>query len=277
MKNFTKMHGLGNDFIVLTAEEDLNSAELARLSRRLCARNTGIGADGILLLLPSKSHDIRMRIFNADGSEADMCGNGIRCLSRYAYDYALLSSTQFVVETAAGPKDVELRLFDGEVAGVSVNMGIASFLESDIPMLPTPEGHGRISLYVDGCKHDLQAVNVSVPHAVIFVDDIGAVDIAAIGSAIENSPTFPKKINVNFVERVNQNRLKVRTWERGAGATFACGSGSCASAVVAFRSGFVGRQVNVELEHGSLYIEYLNDGKVRMTGPATYVCEGRLL
>ena len=271
---FTKMHGLGNDF-VLVESRHLEGMDVAGAARRMCERHTGIGADGLLIVTPSKRADIGMRIINRDGTEAEMCGNGIRCLARYAYDCDLVKEECFCVETLAGILRPRLGFGrDGEVLCVEVDMG-APVLER--AMIPMTGPKGRVldePLDTNMGAVRLSMVRMGVPHAVVFVDDIGDVGVEALGRAVEMHPAFPERTNVNFVEVLGEGEIAVRTWERGAGATLACGTGVCASAVAANLLGRTEKKVRVRLELGTLEITLAKDGRVLMKGPAQYVFEG---
>ncbi|TCL56815.1 diaminopimelate epimerase [Hydrogenispora ethanolica] len=276
MLEFTKMHGLGNDFIVLNGFEEDPGVDYSALARRLCDRHFGVGGDGILVVLPAAAPaDIRMRIINADGSEAQMCGNGIRCFAKYVYEQRLIAAERFVVETLAGPIIPELTVSDGRVTSVRVNMGKPGLLRSQLPM-NGPEGRviGEV-LAAGGAEYRITSVRMGVPHTVILVPDIGAIDPARLGPAIERHPVFLEGTNVNWVEVHNEREISVRTWERGAGSTLACGTGSCAAAVATALNRKTGRKVVVHLAAGDLLIEWESDDTVYMTGPAETVFQGR--
>lgn len=272
---FCKMHGLGNDFILFQEELD-DGRDYSALAQKLCDRHTGIGADGILVILPSKCADIKMRIINRDGSEPNMCGNGIRCFSRYVFEQNIINKTQFAIETGAGIIRPRLAVTDGKVTAITINMGKPLFTRSQIPMLG-PEGSVvSEDLPVAGKNYQITSLVMGVPHTMVFVDQLFRVDVREVGPQIEHHPLFPKQTNVNFVEVVNDHELKVKTWERGAGQTLACGTGCCASAVAAFLNRRTGTKVTVHLELGDLAIEYGKDQTVYMSGPAEYVCQGEV-
>jgi diaminopimelate epimerase len=275
---FSKMHGLGNDFIVIDArgKEDLDYNNLAK---RMCHRYIGVGADGLLLVLDSDVADIRMRIINSDGSEAEMCGNGIRCFSKYVFERGIVKKDKFRVETLAGIIEPELILNEyGLVEKVKVNMGKPSLKRKDIPMQGDPESDAiNTSIEVEGKEYKITSLLMGVPHTVLFVDDVEKVDIYTLGPKIEKHEVFPRKTNVNFVQVIDKNNIKVGTWERGAGATFACGTGSCASVIASNLNGFTEKKVNVHLYFGMLEIEWQDDGTVFMTGPAEEVFVGEYL
>ncbi len=266
----TKMHGLGNDFIVFFDEGTIE-LDVTDMAQRLCDRHTGIGADGLVIVMPSEVADVRMRIINSDGSEAEMCGNGIRCFAKYAYDRKIITKDIFTVETLAGIMTPEIIAEDGVAKLVKVNMGKPTFTASAIPMAVEAEKVIDYTIDVDGTSYVVSSVLLGVPHTEVFVEDVTTVPLTALGPKIEKHPLFPKGTNVNFVQVVDENTVKVRTWERGAGATLACGTGSCSSAVMAHEKGLTGRSIDVELYLGTLHIDYDEEGTVYMTGPAAEV------
>lgn len=266
----TKMHGLGNDFIVFFDDGKVQ-LDVTDMAQRLCNRHTGIGADGLVIVMPSEVADVRMRIINSDGSEAEMCGNGIRCFAKYAYDRKIITKDIFTVETLAGIMTPEIIAEDGVAKLVKVNMGKPTFTASAIPMAVEAEKVIDYTIEVEGTSYVVSSVLLGVPHTEVFVDDVTTVPLTVLGPKIEKHSLFPKGTNVNFVQVVNESTVKVRTWERGAGATLACGTGSCSSAVMAHEKGLTGRSVDVELYLGTLHIDYDEDGTVYMTGPATEV------
>lgn len=270
---FTKLHGLGNDYHFIDgAKYDIKDP--AELSRQMSHRHLGAGADGIILVLPSENHDFRMRIFNADGSEAETCGNGIRCFAKYVFERGMTTKTDFVIDTLAGPNRVVLNVQDGKVITVRSNMGTPRFDRAEIPMLGAP---GRVleePLDVDGVEYRITCANVGNPHAVVFVDDATAVPLAEIGPKIEKHPAFPKRTNVEFVNVVDRENIVMRIWERGSGITMASGSGSCGSALASMITGRTGKRVNVHLVYGVLTIEWAEDGCVYQEGPATEAYTG---
>ena len=272
---FLKMHGLGNDFILLTDGYDYDD-DFSHAAPLLCNRHTGIGADGIILAAPSNQADIRMRIINADGSEAEMCGNGIRCFASYAYDQALVTKKVFTIETLAGIMKASITTgMDGRAWMVRINMG-KPFLERSLIPMEGPDGPVIAEpVDVNGRTYTISSLLMGVPHTVTFVDDLAAIDIHVLGPQFENHRLFPRKTNMNFVQVVDDHTIKVRTWERGAGMTLACGTGSCAAVVASYLNGLTGRNVDVQLLLGTLHIEYdENAGFVYMTGPASTVFKG---
>lgn len=271
---FQKMHGLGNDFILMDGTGLLNY-DLGALAINLCDRHQGIGADGIILILPSANADLKMRIINSDGSEANMCGNGIRCFAKYVYDNKINTSKSFTIETGAGVMVPKLITEDGKVLFVKVNMGKPDFERSAIPMIGAAGQVIHEPLMVSGKEHRITSMLMGVPHTMLFVDRLNDIDIVTIGRQIEKDPIFTKGTNVNFVEIINDQEIKVRTWERGAGSTLACGTGSCASAVASCINGKTGKIVTVHLMLGDLLVEWL-DGVVFMTGSANHVFSGEI-
>ena len=271
----TKMHGLGNDFI-LFADPQGTSKDYTDLAIRLCDRRTGIGADGLAIVVPSDVADIRMRIINSDGSEAEMCGNAIRCFSKYAYEHGQITTDTFTIETLAGIMKPSLTIENGKVTLVTVDMGKPFFNSKDIPMDVNIDKVIDYPLELNGEIIPVSSVLMGVPHTEVFVEDVTKIALHTQGPQLETHPIFPRKSNINYVEVVNDHHIKVRTWERGAGATLACGTGSCASAVMSYEKGLTGREVDVELYLGTLHISYREDSTVFMTGPAEEVFETEL-
>lgn len=267
--DFVKMHGLGNDFVFIE-DKTGQDKDFTALARAMCNRHTGIGADGLIVIVDSRVADVRMRIINSDGSEAEMCGNGIRCFAKYVYDNGIIEKKRFTVETPAGIMEPEITVgADNKAELITINMGRPSFNRSEIPM----EGaDGRVlneDLCVDGENWKITSLLMGVPHTVTYVDDVDSVDIEKIGPLFEKHEAFPKHTNINFAQQMDDRTVKVRTWERGAGATLACGTGSCSVAVASFLNGRTGREVDIQLPLGTLHIEYREeDGNVYMTGPA---------
>ncbi len=270
---FTKMHGLGNDFIVTDATGG-GYFPTPDDARRLCDRRAGIGADGLLMVMPSQRADLQMRLLNSDGSVAEMCGNGIRCFAKFAYERGLARSNPIKIETPAGIRLAELIREGGAVAAVRVDMGEPLLEKKDIPM----EGEGICRLEtIDarGRSFTVSAVNTGVPHIAVF-GEATEEEILRYGPALERHPLFPAGVNVNFVKAEPDGSLSVRTWERGCGRTLACGTGSCAAAVCASLAGLAGRRVRVRLALGELLIEWAENGHIYMTGPAEEVFEGSI-
>jgi len=271
---FWKMHGLGNDYIVIDNRSGaLNEDELPNLALKLCNRRLGIGADGLLLIYPSQKADVKMRILNADGSEAEMCGNGIRCLAKYCFESGIVRKNSLLVETLAGVKTLDVKVEDATVKSVRVNMGSPSFEAEEIPM----KWNGTLidkPIKAGGTTVRATALSMGNPHCVVFVENVEGYPVETIGPILENHELFPKRTNVEFVQTVSRNKLKVRVWERGVGETLACGTGACASVVAAKILGKVNEKVTVELLGGELTVEYRSGGAVFMEGPADKVFEG---
>lgn len=273
---FTKMHGLGNDFIFFE-NPDNTQMNYSAMAVKMCQRQLGIGADGIIAVLPSEVADLRMRIINADGSEANMCGNAIRCFARYAYERGLVQAKKFQIETFAGIIIPEVMTENEQVLSVRVNMGKPNTERKSIPMLGDEKEAVQVPVQAGNQEFKITSLLMGVPHSMVFVDDLKTIDVERIGRSIEKNSLFPNGTNVNFVEVVDRERIKVRTWERGAGATLACGTGSCASAVASIINQFTDRKVTVELQYGALVIEWAEDGTVFMTGPAEESFSGEIL
>lgn len=276
---FSKWQGLGNDFVLLDCrQQPLNNP--AEWSIKLCDRHFGIGADGLALVESSEIADVRMRLINNDGSEAEMCGNLIRCVARYAYEAGIIKSTSLTVETLAGIIRPELLLANGKVDSVRVDMGRPRLTKGEIPVLGEAGAPARpitISL-PDGQTFVGTAVSMGNPHVVIFVENIAAVALSVIGPQIEMHELFPKKINVEFAQVLAPDTVRMRVWERGAGITLACGTGSCATLVAGVLTGRLSRKATVQLDGGALAVEWPDDeASVFMTGPATEVFRGEWL
>jgi len=275
MMNFWKMHGLGNDYIVVdNRDEKIAENEAASLAKKLCERRFGVGADGLLLVSTSSLANVKMRIFNADGSEAEMCGNGIRCFAKYCYESNIMKKNDFAVETMAGLKHVWLTVKNEEVKTVKVDMGAPNWNRSSIPMI----GEGiciNETLQVDDEENfKVTCLSMGNPHCIIFVDNVDEFPVEYIGPMIENHKAFPKRTNVGFVQVLNKNEMKVRVWERGCGETLACGTGTCAAVAAANKLGKVGNKVKVYALGGDLQVELAET--VFLSGAAEKVFEGRL-
>jgi diaminopimelate epimerase len=273
---FTKMHGLGNDFIILDGRNLPINTDFSAMAKGLCHRQLGIGADGIALVLSSQTADIRMRIFNSDGSEPAMCGNLSRCFAKYLYEKHMIAKARFSIETLSGLIFPELTVSKGKVVSVKVNMGKPNLQRREIPMNGPASRVVNEALWGSHEKFHITSLLMNVPHTMIFVPDVTQVDLPALGPQIEKHPSFPRGTNVNFVEIINASEIKVRTWERGAGATLACGTGCCASVVASVLNCKTGRQVTVHLAEGDLCIEWAEDQNVYMTGPAEELFNGQI-
>ena len=276
--NFTKWQACGNDFIFINAI-NLDITEIINQAKLLCDRHFGIGADGIIFILPSNKADLKMRIFNSDGSEAEMCGNGIRCFAKYVYDNGIIDKKEFAVETLAGIMKPKVTVGDdGKVSLVTINMGKPFTDRAQIPMEGPSGPVIDEPIEIDGKTYNITSLLMGVPHTMTYVKDVDAVDLHELGPKFETYKAFPRKTNMNFVQVIDDHTIKVHTWERGAGATLACGTGSCACAVGSFLNGFTGRSVDVQLYLGTLHIEYNEqDGNVYMTGPAAVTFTGEWL
>ncbi|MEN3005766.1 diaminopimelate epimerase [Dehalobacterium formicoaceticum] len=274
--NFIKMHGLGNDFVMVNLMQEELPGDLAALARKVCHRHYGIGADGMILILPSEQADVKMRIINSDGSEAEMCGNGIRCLAKLVYEYKLVQTPFITVETLAGIMGTEVILDAGDqVQGIKVDMGEPRLLPESVPVLLPGKQAVAQGLNVDGNRVEVTAVSMGNPHCVIFVPDAAAAPVTTLGPILEKHPAFPAKTNVEFVEIINPGEVKMRIWERGAQETMACGTGACAVIVAGVLNNKTQREAVVHLKGGDLKIHWADNNHVFMTGPAVVVFEGR--
>lgn len=274
---FTKMHGCGNDYVYINCFEQ-KIDEPSQLSMRLSDRRYSIGGDGIILIERSNIADAKMRIFNKDGSEGKMCGNGIRCVAKYLYDNNMCNSEKNIkIETLSGVKTLDILENNGNEAKVRVNMGTASLNPSDIPMILSKDKVISEPITLDNDTYKITCVSVGNPHCIIFVDEVYSVNVREIGTQLSSHTMFPEGVNVEFVSILDKNNLTMRVWERGSGETLACGSGSCASVVAAVENGFCDRNsdITVHLRGGKLNINYGDDG-LFMIGNAIKVFEGEL-
>lgn len=272
---FVKVHGLGNDFVLVnTLKEENLPPDLAGLAIKVCHRHFGVGADGLVLIKPSAEADFAMQIINSDGSEAEMCGNAIRCVAKYAYEQGLVNSRVMRVQTAAGIMVPELVMENGSVQAVKVDMGEPQLEREQIPMHGPPGRVVNEPLQAGADTFNITTVSMGNPHCIIFVPDVAAVSLETLGPQLENHPSFPRKTNVEFVQVLNGGEVHMRVWERGAGPTMACGTGTCAVAVASHLNGHTGRKVRVHLDAGALDIEWAENGHVFMTGPAEEVFTG---
>ena len=273
---FTKMHGCGNDYVYINCfEETVNDP--SELSRRVSNRHFGIGSDGLVLICPSDEADCRMRMFNPDGSESEMCGNAVRCVAKYVYDRDLIHKKDIAVETLAGIKYIKVHTDENDIAKtLTVDMGEPIFEPSLIPVL---SDSGKVTLSVYGSDFDFTCVSMGNPHAVTFIDTaVKNFDVEKFGKVFETDVHFPRKANIEFVEKTDETHLKMRVWERGTGETLACGTGTCATVAAACANGICPREkVEVELLGGKLVIEWnKTDGHIYMTGPARFSFDGEL-
>lgn len=257
------MHGLGNDYVYLDCIHQ-TPGDLGELARRVSDRHFGVGADGLICICPSDAADFGMRMFNADGSEGEMCGNGIRCLGKFVYDKGLTHRREITVETLAGVKDLSLTVEHGQVAAVTVDMG-------------APQVEGPIEIVVDGARYTGIPVSMGNPHCVVEVEDPGALELPKLGPEFERWPYFPNRTNTEFVRVLSRDEIQMRVWERGSGETMACGTGACASLVAMAGAGRCGREATIHLLGGDLVIRWeAASGHVLMTGPAVTVFDGEL-
>ena len=274
---FTKMQGAGNDYVYVNCfeEEVINPEETAKF---VSDRHFGVGSDGLILIKPSQCADFEMAMYNADGSRGEMCGNGIRCVAKYVYDYGLTDQTEITVETLAGIKYLKLSLKNGKVSQVQVDMGAPCLVPAEIPAAVGTDQAVDVPLEVEGKVYHITAVSMGNPHCVLFLqEDVRDLDLEAIGPAFENHPCFPRRINTEFVNVIDDHTLRMRVWERGSGETLACGTGACAAAVAAVLNGKTLNETNVLLTGGQLKIAWEGkDAPVYMTGPAVTVCEGEI-
>ncbi|URN93269.1 MAG: diaminopimelate epimerase [Candidatus Pristimantibacillus lignocellulolyticus] len=273
---FTKMHGLGNDFVIVYGEQQL-PANASELALQVCNRFFGIGADGLVYILPSDKADFRMRIMNSDGTEAEQCGNAIRCVSKYVYDNNLIQSEEITIETlGAGVQKVQLMINDGSVEKVRVDMGAPILHGLTIPTTIDSDPVIEHPIEANGQQFTFTAVSMGNPHCVIPVEDAATLDYSVIGPILETHELFPKKINVEFITVYNRSHIEMRVWERGAGPTLACGTGACATLVASALRGVTDREATISLKGGDLYIEWnSSDNHVYMTGPAEEVFRGK--
>lgn len=272
---FWKLHGIGNDFIAIDDRFEKRDAKYySNLSKKLCNRRFSIGADGLLVVKNSEVSDIKMVYYNADGSRAFMCGNGLRCFVRFVYESKIVEKEEFYVETLDGIKKVNVNIKFGEINSIKVNMGSGSFLSKDIPVRLDKEVFMNEDINILGKGFKINAMLMGVPHAVILVDNLDVNDVLFYGSKIEKNDLFPNGINVNFVKVEDNNNISVRTWERGCGYTLACGTGMTASAIICNKLNLTNKSVNVSSEGGSVKIDIGQE--IYMTGPAVKICEGEL-
>lgn len=268
---FTKWHGLGNDFVIVDGAKTKVS-DYQQAAIEVCDRHFGIGADGLVFVLPSNIADFKMKIMNSDGSEAEMCGNVTRCVARYVYEKGLTKKRKITLETLAGIIKPELLETKGMV---KVDMGEPRLLRGLIPMTgPENEQAVNVPLEVEGTRYQVTAVSTGNPHCILFVDDMEKIDLPVLGPKIETHPAFPKKTNVEFVQVLNDHEVRMRVWERGAGITLACGTGSCATLVASVLNGKTKRQATVHLDGGDLLIEWADDDHIYMSGPTVEAFHG---
>ena len=272
---FTKMHGLGNDYVYVDCFEE-QLAEPSATAAAVSDRHFGIGSDGLILVLPSEIADVRMQMFNADGSEAEMCGNGIRCVAKYAYDHGRTTANPMRIETAAGIKAIELDVgADGKVRTATVDMGEPILASARIPVKVPQERAVDVAIRTSSRAFQVTCVSMGNPHAVIFVDDVNKVPLESVGPDIENHPLFPERVNAHFVQVHSAGEVTMRTWERGSGITLACGTGASAVCVAGVLTRRTDREILAHLPGGDLKLHWQEaDSHVHMTGPATEVFTG---
>ena len=277
MLKFTKMHGLGNDYVYMDAINQ-NIENRTELAKFVSDRHFGIGSDGLILICPSKIADFKMQMFNSDGSEAEMCGNGIRCVGKFVYDNGLTDKTTISIETLAGIKILEMKEENGKIKLAKVDMGEPILDPERIPVITQENPVKNLILKAEDREFKFSCVSMGNPHAISFIkEDVNNFDICKYGRILEIDKAFPNKANIEFVNIIDDKNLKMRVWERGAGETLACGTGACAVAVSAMLNNYTQRKVTVKLLGGDLEIEWNNENNhVYMTGPATTVFEGYL-
>lgn len=274
---FTKMQGIGNDYVYVNCFEE-TVADPERVSEIISDRHFGIGADGLVLIMPSDKADFRMRMFNADGSEGNMCGNATRCIGKFVYDNHLTDKTSITLETRSGIKKLTLYPENGKVKTVLVDMGKAVLRPADIPMNVSGDTFINKPITVDGKEVFITAVSMGNPHAVTYVDDVDSLELEKIGPSFENHPLFPERVNTEFIKILDESTMQMRVWERGSGETWACGTGACAATAASVLNGYFphDKEITVKLRGGDLFITYKSDGTVLMRGPAETVFTGEI-
>ncbi|MBR3769444.1 MAG: diaminopimelate epimerase [Lachnospiraceae bacterium] len=273
---FTKMHGCGNDYVYVNCfKETIENPSEAAI--KVSKRHFGVGSDGMILICPSDVADFQMKMYNADGSMGEMCGNGIRCVAKYVYDYGMTDKTHITIETGAGIKTLDLTVEDGKVSMVRVDMGEPILEAAKIPVVSDKEQVINEPILVQGTEWKMTCVSMGNPHAVVFVADTKHLPIKDIGPCFENHKAFPNRTNTEFVQFISSKEINMRVWERGAGETWACGTGTCASVMACILNGYTDDKVLVHLLGGDLLIEYDREtNHIFMTGPATTVFEGEI-
>lgn len=279
---FTKMQGLGNDYVYVNCLKE-EVKEPSKVAKLISDRHFGVGSDGLILICPSKAADFEMRMYNADGSRGEMCGNGIRCVAKYVYDYGLTDQSSITVETLGGIKHLDIFPKNGKADQIRVDMGAPVLMPGEIPILGESgaqmEKRSVVDepLLVEGREYRMTGVSMGNPHAVVYVEDVQGLELEKIGPAFENHPRFPRRINTEFARVIDRYTVEMRVWERGSGETLACGTGACAVAVASILNGLTEREVTVRLLGGDLKIEWDGeDGHVFMTGPARTVFDGEI-
>lgn len=272
---FVKMHGCGNDYVYVDCFRQKAPANPAALSRRISDRHFGVGSDGLILICPSERADARMRMFNADGSEAEMCGNGIRCVAKYLYDHGLVRKNPLRIETGRGVLELQLHLAHDKVERVTVDMGEPIFDPAQIPTTFSGQPPCQVPLQLDSATYEITVLSMGNPHCVLYVAELQDEFVHGLGPRIEHHPAFPKRVNVEFVKVLNPDEIRLRVWERGSGETLACGTGACAACVAGVLTGRTRRRILAHLLGGDLELEWsATNNHVYMTGPAVEVFNG---
>ena len=272
---FTKMHGIGNDYVYINTFAEPEPPDPAALAVAVSDRHTGIGSDGLILIGPSVVADARMRMFNADGSESEMCGNGVRCVAKYVHDHGIAPKGRVTIETGRGVLTLDLEVEGGKARRARVDMGPPILRAAEIPTTLPGDPPVNAPLHVQGYDVHLTAVSMGNPHVVLYIQDVATYPVATLGPVLERHPAFPRRVNVHFVEVIGPGEVRMRTWERGSGETLACGTGACAVCVAGVLTGRTGRRLLAHLPGGDLDLEWpADDASVTMTGPATEVFSG---
>ncbi len=277
MIKFTKMHGLGNDYVYIDCTNSQEIENISAIAQFISKRHFGIGSDGLILICKSDIADFKMRMFNYDGSEAEMCGNGIRCVGKFVYDKGLTNKETINVETLAGIKKLKFNIKEGKVQTVEVDMGEPILDAEHIPVISNNSPVKNLKIQIDNKEFNFTCVSMGNPHAITIVDDVKNFDIEKYGPILEKDSHFPKRANIEFIQLVDKNNIKMRVWERGAGETLACGTGACASVVACNLNNYIENEANVELLGGTLNIKWdKKNNHIYMTGSATTVFEGEI-
>lgn len=273
---FTKMQGAGNDYVYVDCTKEMID-DISQTAIRVSDRHFGIGSDGLVLICKSDCADFKMIMYNADGTQAEMCGNATRCVGKYVYDRGLTDKTTVTLETLAGIKTLELNVTDGSVKSVCVNMGAPEFSPEKIPVNSGLDRFVKQPVEVDGVTYSMTCVSMGNPHAVTVIDDTDSLEIEKIGPKFENHKLFPRRINTEFAKVIDRKTVKMRVWERGAGETLACGTGACATLAALCVGGYVDREADIILLGGTLHIKWdETDNNIYMTGPAEFVFDGEI-
>ncbi len=271
---FTKMHGAGNDYVYVNCFEQVELGEVSELAKAISDRHFGVGGDGLVLICPSERADARMIMYNADGSEAEMCGNAVRCVAKFVFDHGIAAKEELTIETGRGVLALQCSVSDGKVDRVRVNMDEPILVSSEIPTTLAGDPPVQVPLEVGGRTLEVTCVSMGNPHAVTFVDEVNDDWVLNMGPQVEVHEAFPRKINAEFIQVVSRSEIIMRVWERGSGETLACGTGACASVVAGVLAGLLDRKLLVRLTGGDLEIEWAESGEVYMTGPASEVFSG---